>query len=891
MVQFRVALPLLALALLAAGCSDGAFAALNSPPGASILEPEHGAQVREGETVRLRGFVDDRLTQLDELVVSWTSSLDGQLFEGPPGSDGITVIETVTLRPGDHDIVLRVVDPRGQSATDQVTITVLENGAPSIVITEPLPEGVYHSDVPVTLMVGVIDPEDAPTDLRVRWTEDDVDLVGDQIPDSSGTSIATLLMEEGSHSLIAEVRDLEGKTATATVTFVVGGPNGLPTCELVAPLDGSVFVQGDAVTFSGVATDPDVPASALTVDWVSSADGSLGSSTPADSGSVAFSTSSLSGGLHTVTMIVVDEVGATCADSVDLRVSSPPSVVITSPAPGTVVGEGQSVLLEALVIDLEDTEESLLIEWSSSLEAIGQDYADSTGFVTGPWTPSFLGTHVLTLTATDSEGLTGTSTVTFTVNGAPGAPVVSIAPATPTSLDDLTAQLDVSAPDPEGDTLTYAWSWTNDGVPQGALAGSSIVPASNTIRDQVWEVTVVASDGWSTGPAATASVTIANGAPSTTAPIISPTLLYTSNSPTCGGAVGSDPDGDPVTVTLSWEVNGQAAGVGSSLSSSAIVKNDSVVCVATPSDGLDVGAPVPSATAVVLNSAPSAPVVEITPANPTPDDALTCSLLAAGVDPDDGDAVTHDTTWIINGTAVTGGGSLLGASWTANGDQVTCSVTATDGAAVSPAGTDSVTVCTLGTWYEDADGDGYGNYATELETCTPPAGWISEAGDCDDTDASIYPTAGDTATDNVDSDCDGMECEAADLNGAYFVVCLDNGDWFDAELACTSAGYDGLASLTSAAEETHVVNLLVATGGANNNQPWLGLTDQDLPGTFAWTDGSPMSYSNWDTGQPDSGGTGSDCAILDYGSGAAAWDDVSCSQGSPGWTAFVCGTR
>ena len=271
-------------------------------------------------------------------------------------------------------------------------------------------------------------------------------------------------------------------------------------------------------------------------------------------------------------------------------------------------------------------------------------------------------------------------------------------------------------------------------------------------------------------------------------------------------------------------------------------------------------------------------------------DEIVARMDAAGVDPD-GDTVTHDTTWSINGTALSGSGTLLGSVWTNNNDTVTCSVTATDGSATSPAGTDTVTVCAQGTWYEDFDGDGYGNYATEVVTCSPPAGWIAVAGDCDDTDATIYPTAGDTATDNVDSDCDGMECEAADLNGTYFVVCLDNGDWFDAELACTSAGYDGLASLTSAAEETHVVNLLIATGGANNQHPWIGLTDQGLPGTFAWTDGSPLSYTNWDTGQPDSGGSGNDCAVLDYSSGASAWDDVSCSQGSPGWTAFACSTR
>ena len=878
-------------ALVLTGCSEGAFATLDSAPGASILEPEHGAQLREGEVVSFRGVVDDRLTSMTDLVVSWTSSLDGQLFEGPPGTDGVTAFEAGVLSAGNHEITLRVVDPRGLSGSDRVTITVLENGAPSIVITEPQAQSIYHSDAPISFVVGVVDPEDAPTDLRVSWSEEGAALLSDLIPDDGGTSIASLLVAEGSHTLLATVTDQEGKSSNATVSIVVGGPNGLPTCSLNTPLDGAVFVQGDAVTFVGVAEDPDVPSSALAVAWLSSADGPLGNSVPADSGTVAFSTSALSGGSHTVTMIVVDEVGATCADAVDVRISSPPSVVITSPITGATVGEGAVVVLEGYAIDLEDLEETLTVEWSSSLEgAIGQVTPDTAGFVSGSHTPDLLGTHLFSLVATDSEGLTGTATATLTVNGSPGAPVVSIGPGAPNTLDDLVATLDVSASDPEGDPLTYQWSWSVGGVVQSALAGAASVPAANTSRDEVWQVSVTASDGWSTSATATASVTIGNAPPTVSTPSISPATLYTSSSPTCGGAVGSDPDGDAVTVAVSWSVNGSPSGSGTTLPSSAIVKNDTVECTATPSDGTSTGASVTSPPVVVSNSAPTSPTVEVTPFVPTPADQLTCTYLSMGSDPD-GDQVTHARDWLINGSSMNSNISWLSAVWTSDQDVVTCVGTATDGALTSPPGTDSVTVCAQSTWYEDADGDGFGDYATELETCAPPAGWISVAGDCDDTDSSIYPTAGDTATDSIDADCDGMDCEAADLNGVYFVVCLDNGDWFDAELACTAAGYDGLASLTSAAEETHVVNLLVATGSANNNQPWLGLTDQSTPGTFAWTDGSAVTYSNWGTGQPDSGGAGNDCAVLDYSSGAAAWDDVSCGQGSPGWTSFVCSSR
>ena len=73
---------------------------------------------------------------------------------------------------------------------------------------------------------------------------------------------------------------------------------------------------------------------------------------------------------------------------------------------------------------------------------------------------------------------------------------------------------------------------------------------------------------------------------------------------------------------------------------------------------------------------------------------------------------------------------------------------------------------------------------------------------------------------------------------------------------------------------------------------WLPLSyflDQDVPATFAWTDGSPVSYVNWGPGQPDNGGGGNDCATLD-GSGGH-WEDHDCDGGSPRWTSRVCGVR
>ncbi|MEQ8533569.1 MAG: MopE-related protein, partial [Imperialibacter sp.] len=43
-------------------------------------------------------------------------------------------------------------------------------------------------------------------------------------------------------------------------------------------------------------------------------------------------------------------------------------------------------------------------------------------------------------------------------------------------------------------------------------------------------------------------------------------------------------------------------------------------------------------------------------------------------------------------------------------------------------------------WYQDSDGDGYGNSAVSLTQCAAPAGYVANADDCDDTKETIKPT-------------------------------------------------------------------------------------------------------------------------------------------------------
>ena len=57
-------------------------------------------------------------------------------------------------------------------------------------------------------------------------------------------------------------------------------------------------------------------------------------------------------------------------------------------------------------------------------------------------------------------------------------------------------------------------------------------------------------------------------------------------------------------------------------------------------------------------------------------------------------------------------------------------------------------------WYLDADGDGYGDPATGIDSCDPGPGYVTDATDCDDADPTSFP-GGTEVCDEADNNCDG----------------------------------------------------------------------------------------------------------------------------------------
>ena len=102
----------------------------------------------------------------------------------------------------------------------------------------------------------------------------------------------------------------------------------------------------------------------------------------------------------------------------------------------------------------------------------------------------------------------------------------------------------------------------------------------------------------------------------------------------------------------------------------------------------------------------------------------------------------------------------------------------------------------VSTWYLDSDVDGYGRSSFTASSCSAPSGFVADATDCNDSDATVHPGA-DEYCDIVDHDCDGSTTAGA-VDASLWFTDGDGdgyGDGGSATLACSPpAGTVGLDS-------------------------------------------------------------------------------------------------
>ena len=218
-----------------------------------------------------------------------------------------------------------------------------------------------------------------------------------------------------------------------------------------------------------------------------------------------------------------------------------------------------------------------------------------------------IGTYSVTYDVMDASGNQAvqesrTVSVTTAPNNPPTLNSVSLTPISATVTSTMVCS-PVGASDSDGDSITYGYAWYVNG--QAVSSTSSALSGAFSKGDSV-SCTITPNDGTEDGSTVTSnSVTIQNSAPV----INSVTISYSSQQHssgtfagdqlTCNPAGTSDVDGDSLTLSYTWYLNGASHSNGQSLDTSNMNSGDVVYCSVIASDGTTNSASVSSASTTV----------------------------------------------------------------------------------------------------------------------------------------------------------------------------------------------------------------------------------------------------------------------------------------------------
>ena len=316
--------------------------------------------------------------------------------------------------------------------------------------------------------------------------------------------------------------------------------------------------------------------------------------------------------------------------------------------------------------------------------------------------PNFNGDDSFTAVAKVGPELSAPATVTVKVtpvNDAPTIASVSIPAGTYSRADTIRSVTDAN--DPDGDTLTFTYQWLTNGSPIVAETAATLSAYKAKMGDVV-AVDVIATDGVLSSPVMRSNpVTITNGAPILAKPVL--TAPYTNETITVSPSA-TDPEGDALTFSFRWYVNGLivASATGASLdgaSFGSFERDDDIYVEVQASDGALTTDWIASAPVMVRNSVPRVDAATLSGASPYRTNDALRALPGVWSDDDPGDSASYTYQWFKNSAPLAGASAdgLDGASAFDKGDVLFCRVTPVNpGAAENDAGafvdTPSVTI-------------------------------------------------------------------------------------------------------------------------------------------------------------------------------------------------------
>jgi large repetitive protein len=609
------------------------------------------ATTNEDTPVSVSVFVNDSDPDGDPLTVMSASAPNGTVVINGDG--------TITYTPaanfnGTDTITYMISDGHGGVATATVTVTVAAaNDAPTVVSPIPAQTGVDAGAVSVPVAGNFTDLDGDTLTFAASGLP-----LGLSINPVTGLITGTIdrsasQVNGGVYSVSVTASDGNGGTVTSTFTWTVTNPG--PTAA-----DDVAATNEDApVLISVLANDTDPDADPLTVTTATAPNGTVVIN---GDGTITYTPASNFNGTDVITYTISDGQGGTSTATVTVTVApANDAPTVTSPIPAQ-TGVDAGVVSVPVAGNFTDLDGDTLSFAATGLP-LGLSINPVTGVITGTIDRSASqingGVYSVSVTASDGNGGTVTSTFSWTVTNPGPAATNDIA----TTNEDTAVIIAVltNDSDPDADPLTVVSATAPNGTV--VINGDGTItytPNANFNGTDV--ITYSISDGQGGTATATVTVTVVaqNDAPTVVAPIADRTNVDAAVVSVPTAANFTDRDGD----TLSFAAAGLPAGLSinatTGVISGTIDKNASqpaggvYTVTVTASDG-NGGTVSTTFTWTVTNPGPAA-VNDVAATNE--DTPVIISVLANDSDPD-ADALTVTAAAAGNGTVVINGDGTI----------------------------------------------------------------------------------------------------------------------------------------------------------------------------------------------------------------------------------------
>jgi hypothetical protein len=522
-------------------------------------------------------YVAGSLVDLDSVVSeptgatvtshAWVVTLNGAPFTPGTPTNTHELKFTPTVN-GLYGVSLGVTDDKGGTAGTSVFFVV--SGAAPIVILGAPPQG--QEGRPITLTGSVEDAAFSGA-LTYQWSVSGSDGFSQS---QSGPADSFTFTPDAPGTFTVTLKVIAGSNSTTTTTVIPVGA-AAPTVKITSfPASGTVGKPTPSLTefdAPAAANDPVVSRS-----WSVFSTGAGG--IVAHGSGTSFSYTPSAAGLDVVTLIVTAQSGANASTSATIPVSLTPVKLTLS---GTLT-EATSSTLSASVNN-PATGVTYTFKWTVKGEAF--PFTTSGSGASFAFTPPTSGAYLATVTATGSDGTSGSISQAFPA--AAVKPSVSLNLPTGTVFEGTPLTLSASVVNPGGsaDQLTYKWTVT--GPDSFSAAGSAPTLGLAPVEAGSYPVTLTVTDVTGVATTATGSFTITHVQP---VPTVMSTGLSLNGSNFQANLKATVPDpGADDAFTYTWSVtqNGSPFGTGQTGSSpsftlSGTLGNSYVVSVQVTDD-------------------------------------------------------------------------------------------------------------------------------------------------------------------------------------------------------------------------------------------------------------------------------------------------------------------